>query len=244
MLSTTESSHYAFGNALNDAHQASRGITQPAAEGVISFTPPVQTSALLALPTEILIYLLHYINELATPLSLSTTCHQLRDMYQDERTYREQDRQFHLFVYHLNTAVLHDALNSKLSNTQLSSIHIPDPDTLEWTKLRYHSLPMDLAEKTLQTVFIQKAYITAWDLLKTVEYKDKRYVLNLMQIVGKLSFYISNPEPYAKKLFSNTFPTALLKACMAINLEWGLHITCKHFPLRDIRLFAPQLDPT
>jgi hypothetical protein len=204
---------------------------------------------LLGLPTEILVYLLQYLHGMATPLLLSSTCHQLRSIYQDERLYIAQERERHRFIYMLNTPALYDALNAKLPNEKLTGVKISDPHTPEWIQLRNHSLPMGLTEKAWQTAFIQKTYLTAWELLQTAEYKDKPYVLKLMQIIGKLSSHIDNAGPYAKKLFSNTFPKAWLDALIAINLDWGLQLICGHFAwgdvksFLDVKSFITKLDP-
>jgi ankyrin repeat protein len=121
---------------------------------------------------------------------------------------------------------------------------MPDPYTLEWIKLRNYPLPMILDEQALQSAFIQKTYLSAWEvLLQTAAYKDKPFVLKLMQIIGKLSPHISNAKHYAKQLFKHTFPTVLLKKLTTVSLDWGLHIACGHFSEREVELFAAELDP-
>jgi ankyrin repeat protein len=244
MLSSTERSRYAFDNT-HHTDQASEGDTQLIAGNgeMANVTPAIQTSALLGLPTEILVYLLQYLHGMATPLLLSSTCHQLRSIYQDERLYIAQEREWHRFIYMLNTPALYDALNAKLPNEKLTGVKIPDPHTSEWIQLRNHSLPEGLTQAAWQTAFIQKTYLTAWELLQTAEYKDKPYVLKLMQIIGKLSVHISNAESYAKKLFNNTFPKVWLDALIAINLDWSLQILCGHFAWREVKPFVAELDP-
>lgn len=242
------SSTRAFGHAFTpNFDQATGNFTQLTAGNgnTTDFTLPAQNdSPLLALPAEILVYLLRYLNDSITPLILSTTCHQLRNIYQDKRLYKAQDRQSHLFMYNLATPSLYQALNAKLPNKKLSGIRVPDPRTSEWEQLRNHPLPIGLSEKAWQSAFIQKTYLTAWDfLLQTAVRENKLQVLKLMQIVGKLSTHISNTETYAKKLFNNTFPQALSKELTTVSVDWGLYLVYRHFAWRDVYAFASELDP-
>jgi ankyrin repeat protein len=245
MLSSTHLSHHTFDHTFSHTDQASKGFTQlTAGKGeMANITPPTQTSALLGLPTEILVYLLQYLQDTTTPLLLSSTCHQLRSIYQDERLYIAQERERHRFIYMLNTPALYDALNAKLPNKKLRGIRIPYPHTPEWIQLRNHPLPMNLTQEAWQIAFIQKTYLTAWELLQTAECKDKSDVLKLMQIIGKLSAYIDNTETYAKKLFDSTFPKVWLSALVTINLDWGLQLICGHFAWCDVEPFVKELDP-
>jgi ankyrin repeat protein len=227
-------------------NQASENSTQliPGKGEMACFTP-IQTSPLLALPTEILVYLLHYLRDSATPLLLSTTCHQLRTIYQDKHLYKTQDRQLHRFVYTLNTPALYDALYAKLPNKKLN-INLPDPYTSDWTQLRNCPLPLDLGSKTLQTAFIQKTYLITWELLlqaEEKEFKDEAYILRLMQIIGKLSPHIDNVESYTEKLFNSTFPKLWLEKLIAISLDWGLQLICTHFASHTVRPLVSELDP-
>jgi ankyrin repeat protein len=243
VLSSTHLSHHTFDNT-HHTDQASESDTQLiAGNGDTAYFTPAQTSPLLALPTEILVYLLQYLHDKATPLVLSTTCHQFRSIYQDEKLYNAQEHQTYLFIHTLNTPALYEALNAKLPNEKLYGIKLPYPHTPEWIQLRNHPLPEGLNKAAWQTAFIQKTYLTAWELLQTADYKDKPYVLKLMQIIGKLSVHISNAEYYANKLFNNTFPKAWLDALIAINLDWGLQLICSHFDWDDIKSFVAELDP-
>jgi ankyrin repeat protein len=244
MLSSTHLSRHTAAHT-NHMDQASDGDTQLITGNgeMASVTSPAQTSPLLALPTAILVYLLQYLHDKATPLVLSTLCHQLRSIYQDEKLYNAQERQTHLFIHTLTTPVLYNALNAKLPNKKINGIRIPDPHTPEWIQLRNHPLPMSLVKEAWQTAFIQKTYLTAWDLLQTAEYEDKPYVLKLMQIIGQLSSHISNAESYTKKIFNNTFPEVWLQELIAINLDWGLQLIGGHFAWHDIKPFVTKLDP-
>jgi hypothetical protein len=241
MLSSTHLSPHTVDNT-HHTNQASGGTQLIAGKGDTAYFTPPQTSPLLALPPEILVHILQYLHDEATSLILSTTCHQLRNIYQDERLYNVQDRQLHRFIYTLNTPALYDALNAKLPNKKISRT-IPDPRTPEWIQLRNHPLPEGLTKAAWQTAFIRKTYLTAWELLQTAEYKDKLYVLKLMQIIGKLSVHISNAESYANKLFNNVFPRVWLKNLIAIDLDWGLQLVCGHFAWHNIEPFVAELDP-
>jgi ankyrin repeat protein len=244
MLSSTHLARQTLSNASfdNQPSQDSAQIISGKGE-TTCFTPP-QTGPLLALPTEILVYLLQYLRDAATPLLLSTTCHQLRSIYQDEKLYTVQDRQLHRFIYTLNTPALYDALHAKLPNKELN-IKLPDPHTADWEVLKDQPLPAKLGQKR-QVLFVQKTYLIAWELLlqaEEKEFKDKAYILKLMQIVGKLSSHIDNVASYTEKLFNNMFPTLWLEKLIAINLDWGLQLICGHFAWRDVEPLVTKLDP-
>jgi ankyrin repeat protein len=246
MLSSIERSRDAFDNAVNHTDQTRGGFTQLAAGNgqVASITPPAQTSALLGLPTEILVYLLQYLQDTATPLLLSTTCHQLRSIYQDEKLYTVRERQLHRLIYTLHIPALCDMLYSQLSNKKLSGINLPAPYSPEWMQLRKDPLPMGLTERERQTAFIQKTYIFAGELLLPAALgEDKAHIARVMQLIGRLSPHIDNVASYAKQLFNNVFPKGWLEELVAINLDWGLQLICGHFAWREVKPLLAELDP-
>jgi ankyrin repeat protein len=209
-----------------------------------NFIVPVQSNTpLLALPPEIVVYLLKYLGDSAMPLVLSMTCHQLKNIYQDPTVYQPQERELHRFLYTITDPALYAAFNTKLPNEKLN-ITAPDRDTAEWNQLRNHSLATRLTRKDYQTAFIQKIYITAWEILLQSAYGgNKPRIMKLMQIIGKLSQYISNTEDYAKQLFSHTFPEELLEGLATISIDWTLQLVKQHFADQDSQAFAATVDP-
>jgi ankyrin repeat protein len=207
---------------------------------------PAQTdSGLLALPIKLFSYLLRKIDDPCSALLLSTTCSKLKYMYEDVKCYQDYERQSHILMYNLETPVLRDKFYAKLFLKKFNKVAIPEPYSLRWISLRSRPLSARCTERAYRAAFIQKTYITAWELLlQPTVLSNQSQVLELMRVLLALLPYISNANTYASKLFEDTLPRSVFKKLINIDLDGGLQLLCRHFPMREAQNFAVKWAPS
>jgi ankyrin repeat protein len=243
MLASTGSATRSFSNLFTYFFD-DRSVFVAQEASVREFIRPVQTSLLMALPTEILFHLLQHTNDLISPLLLSTTCTLGKKLYEDVRFYQAHERQAHIFLYNLTIPALHDQFYATLFNKRQGKVTIPAPHSFKWIQLRDHPLSAKGTRKEYDGAFIQKTYITVWDLLlQPTVLKNQSQTLELMGIMLALLPHIHNADRYAQELFEEALPTNLLKKLINIHIDWGLQLICRHFSKEDIHDFAADLAP-
>ena len=202
-------------------------------------------SPLLALPVEICCYLRQKMDDFVSLLALSHTCTQFQAIYQDKSGYQAYQRQCDLLMYNLNTPILLDRLHAKLASQQFAKVAIPALGTVAWTQLRNHPITRGLTHQAHWAAFIQKTYITSWDLLlQPTLLEDNEQAIKLMQILVALLPHISNTKKYAKQWIDKTLPITLLNKLVNIDIELGLALIHSHAPKHEVQAFIAQLDPT
>ena len=205
---------------------------------------PLQTeSLLLALPVEILVYLIQKMDDFVTPITLSCTCWQFREIYQDKTLYQAHERQSHLLMYNLTTPLLRSKLYAALLNKAICKIAPPDLHTPQWHQLRDYPVAKGLIAQPYQTALIQKTYITAWDLLLQPTVLDNVPLASeLMRILVELLPYVKGAKVYAQKLFSTAFPKDIFIKLVNMDVESGVQLVCRHFSASDAQAFIATVD--
>jgi ankyrin repeat protein len=244
MLNSTGSTARSFSNFFTyffDSHSVF--VTEK--KCVVPFTRPMQTSLLMALPAEILVRLLQHTNELISPLLLSNTCTHFKQIYEDVRFYQAHERQSHVFLYNLTILELQDHFYTMLLDKRHEIVAIPAPHSFKWVQLRDHPLEVKNTARGYHGTFIQKTYITVWNLLlQPTVLNNTPQTIELMGILLALLPHVSNANSYAQHLFEGKVPHALFKHLINIHTDWGLQLLCKHFSAHDIRAFAADISPT
>lgn len=200
---------------------------------------PQTESGLLALPIKLLSYLIQKIDDPSSALVLSTTCSQLKHIYEDVKCYQGYERQAHILMYNLEHPVLRDKFYAKLFLKKFDKVAIPEPYSLRWISLRSRPLSARCTERVYRIAFIQKTYITVWELLlQPTVLSNQSQVLELMRVLLALLPHISNANMYASKLFEDTLPRSVFKKLINVDLDGGLQLLCRHFSMREAQNFA------
>jgi uncharacterized protein (DUF433 family) len=187
--------------------------------------PPSQQIgiSLLALPVELLVAIMQFINNSTDILMLTSTCRQLHIISHVHQTH---ERQYHILMHNLTIPTLRASLYTKLINTPSSKISLPDPHKKAWQKLQSHSLNTVPASK-----LVSKIYIDAWEyLLRPSVLRDRANAARLIKILLDLSVHIHNAQEYGAKLFFPVLPQLVFNQLADIHLDWSVQLLARHFP--------------
>ena len=197
------------------ADVACQGVVRGASKSKV-FIPEQQeipAIKLLHLPAEILINIMDKLDD-ESMLKLSLSCTQFRNIYQ----------KICLF------SLIHE--NAYKVWSHIGKVVIPAPNTDAWQSLNDKPLTAFLLGATHHSAWIEKLYITGWDLLlQPGVFNSRASVLTIMKLLLDLLPHISNAESYAAQLFPKAFPETFFQQLADTHLDRCLQLITKHFPV-------------
>jgi serine/threonine-protein phosphatase 6 regulatory ankyrin repeat subunit B len=208
---------------------ADSDITSAEGKNIVTYSYPAAPQiGLMALPVEILAYLMKTMDDPRGILNLSFTCQHSQEAYHHQ--YKAHEHQYHMVIYYRSTFSLPSILISKKRTA------IPPHKIEAGNKLKNYSLDANLEARKL--ALIQKIYPTAWDLLlNSPVINSHQQASELMKILLDLLPHINHVEDYTAQLFPQGFPEKCFIQLADIHLDRCLQLVLNHFDLPQARQF-------
>jgi ankyrin repeat protein len=208
-------------------------------QGTLAASPPerhVDSANIkgITLPNEIWVLILQKIKSDKDVVELSTTCQQVRAIYQDNWVRRPDQRQFQALVYQLTTPALHEALYHKVVNRMLDKIVLPIPYTEKWKQLRDTLPHSKLRGEARHAALIQKMVIISWEgLLQPEVLANRALASQLMRLLIDLSPHLHYAEEYVAKLFHHGLEWETFEQLADVHLDRCIQLVAKYFPIEE-----------
>jgi ankyrin repeat protein len=216
-------------------------------------------SELISLPVEIMAYIVKML-DMPSTLALKITCHHFRavcqeyesDIFRQYEDLFENLLKFEVEDFSEGTLLFKEAKWRELIHPPLkgfNQVTIPLPKEAEWNTLAGSPLKSFTRAQIKEIVeeqdrektknLIKEVYIKAWNIfLQPRILNDRQHALDCLQLLVKLSPYISNAEAYATQLFSDKdvlemFFKRLAKMADYYYADPCFQLVTKHFSIND-----------